>query len=224
MERYITNTYESADSYKKILLHSGEAKVKIEPSNDDKTKVVFFEKKSRPYEIFIYDDTLTIQSEKTRWYDRLHIGFDRSKIRLCVPKTTLEALSIKSNVGRVDISSVNCGAIDIKINTGKVNVENVFCKTFGSKGNTGSVSLNQLTAEKSVFIKTNTGKVFLNGCASPEIFVKTNTGKVCGRLPSHTAFIVRTNTGKTELPKIPVGEVIGGRCEIKTNTGNVTFE
>ena len=223
--RYVTNTYEVTDPYKKILLDTKNAKIKIEPSNDNNTNLVFFEKKRRPYEFFIQDDTLTIKLTKTRWYNFLRIGVDHSEIRLCVPKSILETISVRSNVGHVDMCSIICnGTIDIQINTGNINIESVSCKDFDSKGNTGSVSLNKFIAEESILIKRNTGKVLLNDCSAPEIFVKTNTGKVCGKLPSNTVFTVRTNTGKKEIPKTPIGEIIGGRCEIKTNTGNIKFE
>ena len=183
------------------------------------------ENKKRAYEFFVVDDVLTIKSVKTRWYNFFRIGIDRSKIRLYVPKSMIETLSVISNTGCVDISSITCtGAIDIPINTGKINLESVSCQTFNSKGNTGCVSLNKLIATESISIKRGTGKVALNDCFSPEIFVKTNTGSVCGRLSSNMAFVVRTNTGRMEIPKIPIGEAIRGRCEIKTNTGNIKFE
>ena len=137
----------------------------------------------------------------------------------------LETISISSNTGSVDISSIVCnGAIDVQINTGNINLEDVSCQTFHSKGNTGRISLNKLTATESIWVQRGTGKVLLNDCSAPEIFVKTNTGSVCGRLSSNMVFIARTNTGKIEIPRTPIGEAIGGRCEIKTNTGNIKFE
>ena len=84
--------------------------------------------------------------------------------------------------------------------------------------------MNKLTATQNISIKRGTGKVSLNDCFAREIFVKTNTGSVSGRLPSNTVFTVRTNIGKIEVPTPPIGEVIGGKCEIKTNTGSVRFE
>ena len=223
--KYVTNTYLITDTYKKLLLDAKDASVKIEPSNDDSTKLVFFENKKHPYEFFIEDDTLTIKLMKTKWYNLLRVGIDRSKIRLYVPKSMLETISISSNTGSVDISSIVCnGAIDVKINTGNINLEDVSCQTFHSKGNTGCISLNKLTATESIWVQRGTGKVLLNDCSAPEIFVKTNTGSVCGRLSSNMVFIARTNTGKMEIPRTPIGEAIGGRCEIKTNTGNIKFE
>ena len=225
IKRYVTNTHEITATYKKILLSAKNAEVKIEPSNDDSTKLVFFERKKHPYTFFIEDDTLTIKLIKTKWYNLLRVGIDRSKIRLYVPKSMLETISISSNTGSVDISSIVCNeAIDVQINTGNINLEDVSCQTFHSKGNTGCISLNKLTATESIWVQRGTGKVLLNDCSAPEIFVKTNTGSVCGRLSSNMVFIARTNTGKVEIPRTPIGEAIGGRCEIKTNTGNIKFE
>ena len=223
--RYVTNTYEIVDTYRETLINAKDAKVTIEPSSDNHTKLVFFEKKRRPYEFFITDGTLTIKPTKTKWYNSLTIGINRSEIKLYVPNLALKKLSVKATVGRVDIHSINCSdAIEININTGNINLKNVYCKTLDSKGNTGSASLSNCTAEKSISIKRNTGKVSLNDCSAPEIFVKTNTGRVSGKLPSNTVFVVRTHTGKVETPKAPIGETIGGSCEITTNTGSVNFE
>jgi DUF4097 and DUF4098 domain-containing protein YvlB len=223
--KYATNTHEITDVYKQILLDAKDAKVKIEPSNDARTKIVFFEKKKRPYEFSIQDGTLTIKPRKRRWYHLLRMGIDRSKVALCVPQSTLEAISVRSNVGGVDICSVSCsGTFDVRVNTGRINLENVCCAKLDSKGNTGAVSLNNLVAKESISIERNTGSVLLNDCSAPEIFVKTKTGKVCGKLPPSTVFVVRTNTGKMEIPKPVIGDVIAGRCVIKTNTGNIRFE
>lgn len=223
--KYVTNTYEITDTYKEILLDAQEAKVKIEPSSDSNTKIVFFEKKRRPYGFYIEDNTLTIKSTKTKWYHALRFGINRSEIKLCVPKLIFDKITVKSTVGSVDISSITCRAdIDITTNTGKVNADGIFCKSFNSKGNTGRITLNKLDAEDSVYIKRNTGKVSLNDCNSKKFFIKTNTGSVCGKLPTGTAFAVKNNTGKIILPEITIGEVINSTCEIKTNTGNVKFE
>ena len=46
---YVTSTYEITDAYQKILLDAKEAKVEIEASSNDTTKLVFFEDKKRRY-------------------------------------------------------------------------------------------------------------------------------------------------------------------------------
>lgn len=219
---YVTNTYEIADRYKAIRLNAKEAKVKIEPSNDDKTTLVFFEKKRWPYEFFVQDNTLTIKQKKVKWFN---FSINHSQIRLCVPKAMLETISVRLNTGHIDICAIVCDAtIDIQTTTGKVDASNISCKDFRLKANTGNANLEKLTAADSVCIENNTGNVVLNDCSAPAIFVKTNTGNVCGRLSADVVFAVNTNTGRAETPQPTVGERIGGRCEIKTNTGNILFE
>ena len=160
ISKYVTSAYEITDSYKEILIIAKNAKVKIEPSNDEKTKLAIFEKKRMPYEFSIQDGKLTIKPKKAKWYDFLRIGIDRAEIKLYVPESRLENIMIIANVGEVDIYSIFCnGAINIQTNTGKVNLQNVSCKTFVTKGNTGSVSLSEFFAEETISINRNTGKV-----------------------------------------------------------------
>ena len=223
--RYVTNTYKITDAYKKILIDVKEANVTIEASNDDSTKLVLFEDKKRPYVFNVQNGTLTVQMQKARWYNLLRIGFKHSEIGIHVPKSILEALSIKAVVGSVDIYSIVFnGDIDIQTNTGRVNICDISCKVFNAKSNTGNIIMNNLIAEDRVSIECDTGKVSLNDCNAREFFVKTNTGSVSGKLPTSTVFVVKTNTGKIKVPQNIIGEVNSTRCEVKTNTGNIKFE
>lgn len=225
ISKYVTNTYEITDSYKKIQLLAKNAKVKIEPSDDDSTALTVFAKKRYPYGFSLRDGVLTIESQKKKWFHLLRVGVDHSEIKLCIPKSRLQGLYVQTNVGTVNISSIMCnGSIDVQVNTGKVNICDIFCQSFVSKGNTGSVTLEKLSAAESVSIKCNTGKIILNDCNAPNFFLRSNTGSISGKLPSGTAFVTKTNTGKIEIPEIAIGEAICARCEIKTNTGNIKFE
>ena len=44
---YVTKTYEISDSYKEIQLKAGDAKVKIGPSDDNKTALVILHKNAQ---------------------------------------------------------------------------------------------------------------------------------------------------------------------------------
>ena len=223
--RYFTNTGEVTDFYERILINAKEASVKIEPACDDSTKLVFFQKRKRPYSFDVQNGTLIIKLQKLKWYNFLSIGFNRSEIKIRIPKSILETLSIKATVGSIHISSIVCkGDIDIKMNTGKVSILDTNCKYFHLKGNTGKIELNKLTASDRISINQNTGNVSLTDCDCREFFVKTNTGNVYGKLPQGTLFLIKTNTGKVETPKMTIGETINAKCEIITHTGNITFE
>ena len=223
-KRYVNASYEITDSYSRILIDAEEGAVRVEPSPDNFTKFVVCQKKNRPYEYFVQDDTLTIKPAKRKWFNFFSIGIDHSKINLFVPEKIYESISVDTNVGHVDISSINCDNLTVQRNTGKLKVDNVCCIQFEAKGNTGATVLNNLVAKEKIKIKNNTGKVLLNDCSAPDIFAKTNTGNVCGKLPAGTMFKTNTTTGRIETPKATIGEVIIGICEIKTNTGNIKFE
>lgn len=226
IERYVTSTYEITDTYKIISIDVKDVTVKMEASSDDSTELVFLKDRNRQYAFDVQNDTLTVQSQKTKWYNLLRIGIQAPKIRIRVPKSILEALSIKIAVGSVDVSSIVCqGDVDIQTSTGKVNVYGISCKAFHAKADTGNVILNKLIAADRVSVECNTGRVSLNDCIAREFFVKTNTGGISGKLPSGTVFVVKTKTGKIEIPnKATIGEAISARCEVKTNTGNIQFE
>lgn len=75
-------------------------------------------------------------------------------------------------------------------------------------GSTGNIEIAEDFSFESVDISISTGDVKLLADVS---------GDVKGSLRSEKIFLVETDTGKTDVPKT----VNGGKCEIKTNTGNV---
>ena len=106
------------------------------------------------------------------------------------------------------------------MSTGKINASHVSCKSFATTGSTGDVFLDDLIAEEGITIKRSTGDVKLDACDASELLVETDTGDVKGSLCSEKVFITKTNTGKIDVPKTTTG----GRCEIKTNTGDIKLQ
>ena len=58
------------------------------------------------------------------------------------------------------------------------------------------------------------------GCDAAELYVKSTTSSVTGSLLTDKLFLTDTKTGNADAPKTAAG----GRCEIKTNTGDVKME
>lgn len=77
--------------------------------------------------------------------------------------------------------------------------------------------MTNVLAEGKLSIERSTGNVTFENVDAAEMNVKTGTGDVKGSLRSEKIFLVETDTGKTDVSKT----VNGGKCEIKTNTGNV---
>lgn len=80
--------------------------------------------------------------------------------------------------------------------------------------------MKNVIATEKFSIERSTGDVTFDGADAAEIFVKTDTGDVKGSLLTDKVFITETDTGRVDVPKT----TIGGRCEITTDTGDISIE
>lgn len=146
----------------------------------------------------------------------IKIKTSTGKIR--VENTFAGALDLTASTGEIRVSDVICtGDANIEVSTGKTNVTNLTCNNLKSNANTGTISLINALAARAFFITTSTGDVKFDGSDATEIFVVTDTGKVRGSLLTDKIFVTETDTGKVVVPKTSTG----GKCEIKTNTGDI---
>lgn len=131
-----------------------------------------------------------------------------------------DTLNLSVSTGNVTVSNAKCGGdIKIKTSTGNTKLTNISCKNLISNGSTGDISLNNVIASEKFSIKRSTGNIKFDGCDATEIFAQTDTGDVKGTLLSDKVFITQSDTGKINVPKT----VSGGKCEITTDTGNITI-
>lgn len=101
-----------------------------------------------------------------------------------------------------------------------MSLNNICCKDLDIKSNTGNIILDSVIIENDLHIKNNTGTIKIDRSDANEIFIKSNSGNVSGNLLSKKAFIVKCKTGKVTFP-----DTFGNkRCEITTNTGNISFK
>ncbi|MBE6870677.1 MAG: DUF4097 domain-containing protein [Ruminococcaceae bacterium] len=138
-----------------------------------------------------------------------------------VENISASALELVVSTGMVTALDVKCeGEVTVNVSTGKTYLTNVTCKNLVSKGSTGDISLTSVIAEEKIFVKRSTGKVKLDGTDGADVFIETDTGDVRGSLLSDKVFIAKTDTGKIDVPNTTAG----GRCEITTNTGDITVK
>lgn len=137
-----------------------------------------------------------------------------------IKNATINSLNLFASTGNISLSDINCEEdIKIKVSTGKTNITNATCKNIVSSGSTGNLSLINVIAEENFNIERSTGDINFKECDANEIFVETDTGDVKGTLLSDKVFITSTDTGSINVPK----SVVGGKCEISTDTGNITI-
>ncbi len=131
------------------------------------------------------------------------------------------ALDLAVTTGKIEISGVTCvGDATVKVSTGKAYLTDVTCKNLTSSGNTGDLFLKNVIAAGKFSIERSTGDVSFDACDAAELFVVTDTGDVRGSLRSDKIFVTRTDTGRIDVPK----SVIGGQCEITTDTGDIKIQ
>lgn len=128
------------------------------------------------------------------------------------------SLELSTSTGNIILTNVTAsGDITANLSTGKTTLTNVTCQKLTSKADTGNISLINVIATESFYIERSTGDVKLDASDAAEIFINTDTGDVKGSLLSDKVFITETDTGSISVPN----SVTGGRCEIKTDTGDI---
>ena len=140
---------------------------------------------------------------------------------ICVENTSAGSLDFSVTTGMVTVSGVTCdGNLKVGVSTGKTTLNDISCKSVISSGTTGSIFFNNVIATGKFSVERSTGDVKFSGCDAAEIYVKTSTGNVTGSLLTDKMFITDTDTGSVDVPKTATG----GRCEIRTNTGNIKIK
>ncbi len=180
--------------------------------------------------------TIYLPSEK---YASLNIKSDTSDIRIAegfnfdtvtvkvstgdvyVKNVTSENIEITTTTGDIELINAECaGNIKTKVSTGDIELTNVTCNNLKVNGDTGDVELKNVIASGKFDIETDTGDVELNGADASEITIETDTGDVEGTLLTEKIFIARSDTGKIRVP----ATTSGGKCEIKTDTGDIKIK
>ena len=139
---------------------------------------------------------------------------------ICVENNTVGALDLATTTGGIVLSRANCeGDISLRVSTGKTKLTDIVCKNLTSDGSTGDIALKNVVGTGKFSINRGTGDVKFDNADAAEISVETDTGDVEGSLLTNKVFIARTDTGRVTVPNT----VTGGKCEITTNTGDITL-
>lgn len=109
--------------------------------------------------------------------------------------------------------------MSVNVSTGRAYLTDVTCKSVTSRGSTGDLFLNAVVAADTITVRRSTGDIRFEGVDAAEIFADTDTGDVTGTLLTDKVFMVQTDTGRINVPKTTTG----GRCEITTDTGDITL-
>lgn len=238
---YETNTHEISTDFHSILVKTDTADIRFLPSPDGQCKVLCYEAENARHTVRVENDTLTIKLvDHQKWYDHIGIHFVSPRITIYLPESvygnlsvqadtsdveiaenfTFEDITIAVSTGDIHMEGIVANNIKLTVSTGDVVARNIQCLQFSSAGSTGDLHLQQLMAKETIRIERSTGDVDFDSCDAAEIMIHTDTGDVTGTLLTPKIFQVETDTGRVDIP----ASGTGGRCEIKTDTGDIQVE
>ena len=127
-------------------------------------------------------------------------------------------VSVETKTGEIKISRLSCGgSFDVNTDTGDSDVSDVRCKSFDFECDTGDAVFTNVIAEGLFSADSDTGDIKLVRCDAAGMKLESDTGDITGSLLSEKIFITEKGSGDIRVPKTSSG----GRCEIKTTTGDV---
>lgn len=129
-------------------------------------------------------------------------------------------LTVKCNTGGTKCHQVQVeGTLQFDSDTGRISLEQVQCGTIRGTTTTADIVCDNLTVAGDLHMLADTGDITLTHSDAASLHITTDTGDVSGSLRSAKIFLTETDTGDIRVPK----STEGGLCEIKTDTGDITF-
>ncbi|MBQ8979587.1 MAG: DUF4097 family beta strand repeat protein [Oscillospiraceae bacterium] len=137
-----------------------------------------------------------------------------------VKDLTADTISLSSNTGGLYMSNCTSDTVTLTSGTDSIQLDSVTCSDISAVSDTGDIEFSTVIASGRMSAEANTGDISYDECDAGEIYSKTNTGDITGTLLSGKEFIVRSDTGDKSVPS----SSHGGRCELITNTGDISID
>lgn len=129
-------------------------------------------------------------------------------------------LNMKCSTGGLDCHQTQIAeAFQFQSSTGRVSIGQVACGSVSGTATSGDIVCEGLTVAGDLRIENDTGDVTLTRSDAATLHITTDTGDVEGSLLSEKIFFTESDTGHIGVPK----GTAGGTCEIRTDTGDITF-
>ncbi|MBQ8165242.1 MAG: DUF4097 family beta strand repeat protein [Clostridia bacterium] len=131
-----------------------------------------------------------------------------------------ESLDAKSASGDIKISSFKAtGDMHLKCASGDIEIVDAECLNMKAEAASGDIEFSRVVAVGHSAVETASGDIELSDCDSATLFLKSGSGDITGTLLTEKIFYTDTGSGKVRVPY----SSDGGKCEIKTGSGNIEF-
>lgn len=219
--KYQNNTYEINENFSNIYMNTDTADILFVPSNNDKCRVLCYEKENLKHSVNVENDTLSISvNDERKWYEYISINFGSPKITVELPKSQYDSLFIEEDTGDVEIpKSFSFKDADITLSTGDVE----FLATADAvkiKTSTGNVDVED-TKLGSLSVCVSTGEVDVeNVVCADDMYIEVSTGDSEFNNVTCKNFVSKGSAGDIYLEKTVATE----KLSINRSTGDVSFE
>lgn len=240
---YEMKTFEVTEAFSDIHVEDAECNVRILRATDGKCKVVCPEKQdgSIYHTVTVSDGELSVQRhDKRKWYQYIGISFGAPDVEVYLPEKeygklvfhstagsiqvddgfVFENASLDSTSGRVTIENASPETLTVKTSSGRIVLSHIRSGEITAKSAAGKIELTDVIAEKSLYARSISDGVALDGCDGGTIKIETTSGSVKGTILSDKIFITDSTSGSVKVPRSAVGR----ECEITTTSGSIDIE
>jgi lia operon protein LiaG len=242
MVKFTTNTYTVDEDFSDIQITTGTYDFVFKPSDDGKVKLVCYEPEKNKTTANVENNKLVIKTDekKLKWFEQISFIGESSRVTVYLPAKEYAAINAKASTGDITIPSdfsfesvditestgdVNCtasaaGRIYVKTSTGDVTLKDVKAGSLEITVSTGEITMSDVIISGDMNLNSSTGDIEFTDCDAANIYAKTSTGEITGSLLSGKSFSAKSSTGDI---KIPDSSGDGGKCELKTSTGDINI-
>lgn len=138
-----------------------------------------------------------------------------------ISQVSCQSAEIYATSGDVTVDSLKAsGTFSCRTISGWQKLSSVTCQSAEIHSTSGDAALSDLIASESIRMETVSGNLTLIRCDAASLWLKTVSGNVNGTLLTEKVFAASTASGRIRVPDTSSG----GKCEVKTTSGNITLE
>ena len=124
---------------------------------------------------------------------------------------------LKTTSGTVRAEKFTAKYVEAISTSGEVTLTDIECCDIRAEATSGDVEIICVIAENHLHAECVSGDIELHSSDAQTLFLKSTSGDIEGSLLSEKVFITDTTSGEVQVPHT----TSGGKCEIKTTSGDV---
>ncbi len=135
--------------------------------------------------------------------------------------STLNGARIETTSGDITVKNVKGGAMELRTTSGDIVMEDCTPDSLAVNVTSGDVEGYRVKVVGAMHVEGTSSEVELRYCDAASAYIKSTSGDVTVCFTSHKAYDIETTSGEQEC--LVPWDPMGGKCEIRTTSGDVYF-